>query len=115
MLLAGIFMFISSIIEKNWIAVIIIGLVLNGIIYTVRKFLFPLRSVLLDKENRKIIVEYRNENIEIPVAEIEKIEELSRLGTIINVKLNSKMSFGSEFIFIPKNKNVFREIMELRR
>jgi hypothetical protein len=115
MLLVGTFIFISSILEKNWISVIIIGLVLNGIIYTVRKFLFPLRNVLLDKENRKIIVEYRNENIEIPVAEIEKIEEQSRLGTIINVKLNTKMSFGSEFIFVPKNKNVFREIMELRR
>ena len=115
MLIAGLFMFISSIAEKNWIAVIIIGLVLNGIIYTVRKFLFPLRNVLLDKENRKIIVQYRNENIEIPVAEIEKIEEQSRLGTIINVKLNSKTNFGSEFIFVPKNKNVFREIMELRR
>lgn len=112
MLFAGIFMLISTITEKNWIAVIIIGLLLNGIIYTVRKFLFPLRNVFLDKENRKIIVEYRNEIIEFPITEIDKIEEQNRLGKIINVKLNSKMNFGSEFIFVPKNKNVIREIME---
>ena len=114
MLFAGIFMLISTIAEKNWIAVIIIGLLLNGIIYTVRKFLFPLRNVFLDKENRKIIVEYRNEIIEFPITEIDKIEEQSRLGKIINVKLNSKMNFGSEFIFVPKNKNVIREITESR-
>ena len=112
MLFAGIFMLISTITEKNWIAVIIIGLLLNGIIYTVRKFLFPLRNVFLDKENRKIIVEYRNEIIEFPITEIDKIEEQNRLGKIINVKLNSKMNFGSEFIFVPKNKNVICEIME---
>ncbi len=115
MLCAGIFMFISTIVEKNWIAVIIIGLVLNGIIYTVRKFLFPLRNVFLDKENKKIIVEYRKEIIEIPITQIEKIEEQSRLGKIINVKLNSKLNFGTEFIFVPKNENIYREIMELRR
>lgn len=108
-------MFISTIVEKNWIAVIIIGLVLNGIIYTVRKFLFPLRNVFLDKENKKIIVEYRKEIIEIPITQIEKIEEQSRLGKIINVKLNSKLNFGTEFIFVPKNENIYREIMELRR
>ena len=107
-------MLVSTIVEKNWIAVIIIGLVLNGIIYTVRKFLFPLRKVFLDKENRKIIVEYRNEIIEFPITEIDKIEEQSRFGKIINVKLNSKMNFGSEFIFVPKNKNVIREITESR-
>lgn len=114
MLFAGIFMLISTIAEKNLIAVIIIGLFLNGIIYTVRKFLFPLRNVFLDKENRKIIVEYRNEIIEFPITEIDKIEEQSRLGKIINVKLNSKMNFGSEFIFVPKNKNVIRDITESR-
>ncbi len=115
MIIAGLFILFSTIIEKNWIALIIVGLVLNGIIYTIRKFLFPLKNVFLDKENKKIIVEHRNEIVEIPVTEIVKVEEQSRLGKIINVKLNSKMKFGSEFIFVPKNKNVFREIMELRR
>ena len=115
MLFAGLFIFYSTIVEKNWIAVIIVGLVINGIIYTIRKFLFPLKNVFLDKENKKIIVEYRNEIVEIPVTEIVKVEEQSRLGKIINVKLNSKMKFGSEFIFVPKNKNVFHEIMELGR
>jgi hypothetical protein len=115
MLFAGIFMFISAIVAKSWIGVIIIVLVLNGIIYTVRKFLFPLRNVFLEKESKKIIVEYRNEIIEIPVTQIDKIEEQSRLGKIISVKLNSKMSFGSKFIFVPKNKNVVREIMEMRK
>ena len=94
MLFAGIFMFISAIATKSWIGVIIIGLVLNGIIYTVRKFLFPLRYVFLDIESKKIIVEYRNEIIEIPITQIDKIEEQSRLGKIISVKLNSKMNFG---------------------
>ena len=115
MLGAGIFMFVSTIVVKNWIAVIITGLVLNGIIYNVRKFLFPLRNVFFDKENKIIIVEYRNGIIEIPVTQIEKIEEQNRLGKIINVKLNSKVNFGNEFIFVPKNENIFREIMELRR
>ena len=108
-------MFISVIAAKSWVGLILIGLVLNGIIYAVRKFLFPLRNVFLDKESKKIIVEYRNEIIEVPITQIDKIEEQRRLGKIINVKLNSKMNFGSEFIFVPKNKNVFREIMELRR
>ena len=115
MIIAGLFILFSTIAEKNWIALIIVGLVLNGIIYTIRKFLFPLKNVFLDKENKKIIVEHRNEIVEIPVTEIVKVEEQSRIGKIINVKLNSKMKFGSEFIFVPKNKNVFREIMELRR
>ena len=115
MLFTGLFILYSTIIEKNWIAGIIVGLLINGIIYTIRKFLFPLKNVFLDKENKKIIVEYRNEIVEIPVTEIVKVEEQSRLGKIINVKLNSKMKFGSEFIFVPKNKNVFHQIMELRR
>ena len=115
MLAAGIFMFYSQITERNWIAIIIIGLVLNGIIYSVLKFLFPLKKVFLNKENKKIIVEYRNETIEISVAEITKIEEQSRLGKIVNVQLNSKTKFGAEFIFIPRNSNVIREIMELKR
>ena len=115
MLISGIFMFISVIAAKSWVGLILIGLVLNGIIYAVRKFLFPLKNVFLDKESKKIIVEYRNGIIEIPITQIDKIEEQRRLGKIINVKLNSKMNFGSEFIFVPKNKNVFREIMELRR
>jgi len=115
MLFSGIFMFTSVIVAKSWIGLILIGLILNGIIYAVRKFLFPLRNVFLDKESKKIIVEYRNEIIEIPITQIDTIEEQSRLGKIINVKLNSKMNFGSEFIFVPKNENVFREIMELRR
>ena len=115
MLISGIFMFISVIAAKSLVGLILIGLVLNGIIYAVRKFLFPLKNVFLDKESKKIIVEYRNEIIEIPITQIDKIEEQSRLGKIINVRLNSKMNFGSEFIFVPKNKNVFREIMELRR
>ena len=115
MIFLGLFILYSTMVEKNWIALIIVGLLLNGIIYTIRKFLFPLKNVFLDKENKKIIVEYPNEIVAIPVSEIVKVEEQSRLGKIINVKLNSKMNFGSEFIFIPKNKNVFREIMELRR
>ncbi|MBD8019153.1 hypothetical protein P0M11_12910 [Kaistella sp. PBT33-4] len=115
MIFVGSFILYSTIIEKNWIALIIVALVLNGMIYTIRKFLFPLKNVFLDKENKKIIVEYRNEIVEIPVTEIVEVDEQSRLGKIINVKLNSKMNFGSEFIFVPKNKNVFREIMELRR
>lgn len=104
-ILASFFLY-SAILEKNWIAVIIILFVINGIVYTVRKFLFPLKNVFLDKANGKILVEYRNEIIEIPTSEIGKIEEHSRLGKIINVKLISETNFGSEFIFIPKNKNV---------
>lgn len=114
MILAGLFMLYSKIAEKNWIAVILIIFVINGIVYTVRKFLFPLRNVFLDKVNRKIMVEYRNEIIEIPVSEIGKVEEQSRLGKIINVKLNSVTNFGSEFIFVPKNNTVMGEIIELK-
>lgn len=114
MTIVSLFFLYSTIIEKKWIAVIIILFVINGIVYTVRKFLFPLKNVFLDKVNRKIMVEYQNEIIEIPINEIGKIEEQSRLGKIINVKLISETNFGSEFIFIPKDKNVIREITELK-
>ena len=114
MIILGLFLLYSAIVEKKWIAVIIILFVINGIVYTIRKFLFPLKNVFLDKANGKVLVEYRNEIIEIPISEIGKIEEQSRLGKIINVKLSSETNFGSEFIFIPKNKNVIREILELK-
>ena len=114
MIFAGVFMLYATISSQNWIAVIIILLVINGIVYTVRKFLFPLRNVFLDKVNRKMLVEYRNEMIEIPISEIGKIEEQSRLGKILNVKLNLKTKFGSELIFVPKNNNIIREILELK-
>jgi sporulation protein YlmC with PRC-barrel domain len=89
-------------------------LVVSGIVHTVRKFLFPLRNVFLDKVNRKILVEYRNEIIVIPISTVEKIEEQSRLGKILNVKLNLTTKFGNEFVFIPKDNKVIREITELK-
>lgn len=114
MLLAGLFLLYTTISSKDWIAVIIILFVINGIVYTIRKFLFPLRNVFLDKANRKILVEYKNEIIEIPISTVEKVEEQSRLGKILNVKLNLKTKFGNEFVFIPKDNKVIREIIELR-
>ena len=114
LLLAGINLLYTSISNKDWIAVIIIVLVVSGIVHTVRKFLFPLRNVFLDKVNRKILVEYRNEIIVIPISTIEKIEEQSRLGKILNVKLNLTTKFGNEFVFIPKDNKVIREITELK-
>jgi len=40
-IILGLFFLYSSIVEKKWIAAIIILFVINGIVYTVRKFLFP--------------------------------------------------------------------------
>lgn len=114
MLFAGLFLLYSTISDRNWIAVIVILLVFNGIVYSVRNFFFPLRNVFLDKENRKMLVEYKNEIIEIPISDIVKIEEQSRLGKIINVKLNLKTRLGNEFIFIPKNSKVQNELINLK-
>ena len=107
-------MLYTTISNNDWIAVVIILFVINGMAYTIRKFLFPLRNVFLDKVNGKILVEFGNEMIEIPISAVEKIEEQSRLGKILNVKLNLKTKFGNEFVFIPKDDNVIREIRELK-
>ena len=114
LLLTGLFLLYTTIVSENWIAVIVILFVINGIVYTIRKFLFPLRNVFLDKVNRKILVEYKNEIIEIPISTVAKVEEQSRLGKILNVKLNLKTKFGNEFVFIPKDDRVIREIRELK-
>ena len=111
-LFAGFFILYSTILNKNWIALIVILLVINGIVYSARKFLFPLRKVFIDKLNKNILVEYKNELVKISLSEIDKIEEQSRLGKILSVKLKSKSEFGNEFIFIPKDNKVIREILE---
>lgn len=115
MLLAALFMLYSTFIENSWCALIIILLLINGIVFTIRKFLFPLKNVYLDKVNKKIMVDYWHEIIEIPIAGIEKLEEQSRLGKIIHVKLNSVTNFGSEFIFVPKNNDIISEIVYLKK
>ena len=95
--------FISVIAAKSWVGLILIGLVLNGIIYAVRKFLFPLRNVFLDKESKKIIVEYRNGIIEIPKNSRAKYELDKESGMLmLDRVLYSSINYPANYGFIPK-------------
>ncbi|OXB00594.1 hypothetical protein B0A81_20685 [Flavobacterium plurextorum] len=114
MIIAGIFMLYTTILSKNWFMVIVILFVINGMVYTARKFLFPLRNVFLDKENRKMIIEYKKEMIAIPISDIKKVEEQNILGKVLNIRLSQNSKFGTEIIFVPKNDFIIREIIELK-
>ena len=114
MIIAGTFMLYTTILSKNWFMVIVILFVINGMVYTARKFLFPLRNVFLDKENRKMIIEYKKEMIAIPISDIKKVEEQNILGKVLNIRLSQNSKFGTEIIFVPKNDFIIREIIELK-
>src|SRR5690606_12567657 len=68
--LLGILLLIVTIRNKDWIALIFVLLVFSGFIYAVLKFAITLRSVYLNSSENKIMVNYKNEVLEIPINNI---------------------------------------------
>lgn len=107
-------LFIYALIIKNYIGAVFALFILNGIFYPFIKFILPLRKTFLNRELNTISVKYKSENIEFSFSEIKSIENKRTFGDVIIIELYRRSKLGYEFIFAPKNKNVYSELSELK-
>jgi len=111
-IMTAIFVIVFFINLEFWQGAVIASMIMIILAGVFKNFYWDLKRVYLEEENNRLVIIEKREEIWIEFSEIENVELVRILSTLIVVKLKSEINNISEFTFAPKSYFIFKNPIE---